>query len=377
MLPPRQLIALALCFAAALGRPASPSFESEHGDGRRSLQLLKDPYNPRDLVSSDIPGRPPRLPLSERPKGFPKDGVAWSRFQNVEHIMSRILTYDDDEVPSASRWTGCMYGMVSRQDLFDYLDERFSGAKVHAFVGKEEECIKKVNEDVKREASAKGQSTYPAGQNYDALDNLFHLESPKTPGGRRPRLPYKHRPTGFRGDEARYIAGENKKAIIFKLSKFDGQRTSSWLLFTQCLAARAGSTSAITSYLEEKLDPAEMQKMRDHESDCVDHVNRRVDADARRQQKQAYLPVRTYAPIDPRRLPGKQQEQEQQQQQQEQQRQWQRHEISTAPFANWAHQAGRFVRTRIRRFHLGALPLQKLVQEAHTKVPAWEAELAL
>ncbi|KAI9817402.1 MAG: hypothetical protein M1826_001604 [Phylliscum demangeonii] len=366
MRPPRQLIALALCFTAALGRPGSPS-----DDDHRPL-LKKDPYNPRDLVSSDIPGRPPRLPLSARPSSVSNNPAAWTRIQNVKHIASRLLTYDGDEDLPIFRWTGCMNGLVNRQDLYDYLDERYSGAAVHAFAGKEEECIRKVNEDVEREARAKGQSTYPAEKNSYALDNPFHLESPKTPG-RDPRLPYEHRPTGFRGDQARYIAGENKKAIVFKLRKFNGQRPSSWLQFTQCLATKAGSTSAVTRYLAEKLEPVEMLQMRDHESDCVDTVNRRLDDDAHRQQKHAYLPVRTYAPIDPSRHAVKQPPPQQQQQQQQQQ---QRHEFSMVPLEKWAHQAAHFVATQGRRVHLGARPLQKLVREVETKLAGWEAELA-
>ncbi|KAI9833858.1 MAG: hypothetical protein M1826_006381 [Phylliscum demangeonii] len=302
--------------------PASkePSVHPELDEPRNlesSGKLLKDPYNPHGLVASDIPGRL-RLPFSARPKGFSNDPVAWTRFQNVEHISSRILT----------------------------------------------------KRNVEREASAKGKSAYRAGEDRAALHNPYNLEAVKTPG-RDLRLPYEHQSPGFQGDEADYIFAVNTEEVEYKLKIFDGQRWPPWGLFIECMTAKDGPALDFSSYFSETLDPAAMQKMRDHESYCVDDVNRRVDADAHSQQKQAHLPVRTYDPIDPRHHPGKQQEQQQQQQQQQP-----RHEFSTVPLANWAHRADHFVTTQGRRLHLGALPLQKLVQEAHTKLPAWEAEYA-
>ncbi|KAI9833860.1 MAG: hypothetical protein M1826_006383 [Phylliscum demangeonii] len=231
---------------------------------------------------------------------------------------------------------------------------------MHEYAALEEECIKTANEEVKQEASAKGKWTHPYMEDNSALYNPYHLETGKTPG-RNPRLPYEHRPIGFPGDEADYIFDVNRVEIESKLKKFPGQLTPSFHLFVQCMLPRAGSPLTLTSYLQEKIEPAAMQAMRHHEDDCVDHVNRRVDADAHRQQKQAYLPVRIYPPLDPRRHSRPQQ---------------QRHEFSTVPLANWAHQAGRFVAAQGRRLHLGSLPLQKLVHEAHTKLPAWEMEWA-
>ncbi|KAI9826704.1 MAG: hypothetical protein M1826_006586 [Phylliscum demangeonii] len=94
MLPPHRLIALALYFSVAYGRPASPSGENNGDDGPPSKggQLLKDPYNPHDLVSSGIPGRRPHLPYSARPSDFVGDEYEWVRTQNIEHIVSQILT---------------------------------------------------------------------------------------------------------------------------------------------------------------------------------------------------------------------------------------------------------------------------------------------
>ncbi|KAI9821436.1 MAG: hypothetical protein M1826_000672 [Phylliscum demangeonii] len=392
MLPPRHLLALALALSVASGLPASPASEDNHGHqppskaaaspllpwigggaiagaltgltalvhrwnsraaasiirppppvdqrpnddvGRRgpasTPALLKDPYNPPDLVSSRIPGRGPHLPYHARPQPFIGDPVFWVADQNIAQIVSRILTYEGDRRTSIRRWVDCMDRVCgSDWATGDYVNERMSWAEAHFLKAKEDECIEAVNEEIKHEAA--GKATYFARTSYNpALHNPHHLETPNTPR-RDPRLPYEHRPADYQGDALSYISRENEREIMFKLKTYDGRP--------------AGPDFVMANYLEERLDPAQMERARDREDSCVDMVNRQLEADAHGQQKQASLPVRTYPPLDAPR-------------QNLQQRQHP-NEFSIGPVvAAWAHRTAGF----------------KLMREAPKTVPAWEVDL--
>ncbi|KAI9824954.1 MAG: hypothetical protein M1826_007206 [Phylliscum demangeonii] len=247
----------------------------------------------------------------------------------------------------------------------DYLKERLPWAEAHFFKAKEDECIKKVNEEIKSEAA--GKPTYLARTDTAARRNPYHLETPGTPR-RDPRLPYEHRPADYHGDALSYISQENEQAIIFKLKTYDGQLVSSWLLFTECMMTQIGPSFVIANYVGERLEPAQMGQARDQEDHCVSTVNHQIEDDARRHQKQASIPVRTYPPLNPRP----------QTQAQEQAQEQHQNEFSTAPVAAWAQHAARFVTTESHRLlRVGALarPLRKVMREPPTRLPRWEADL--
>ncbi|KAI9826716.1 MAG: hypothetical protein M1826_006598 [Phylliscum demangeonii] len=373
MLPPLRLIALALYFSAAYGRPARPSGENNHGDGQPSNdgQLLKDPYNPHGLVSSGIPGRRPRLPYSARPSDFVGDEREWFRTQNIEHIVSQIPTYDGNPISAIDRWSRCMERQTSGRDwdLASYLKELVTWSKMAPFVAAEKQCITKVNQDIQTEAAAKENSTYWAVQDTATQLNPHLLESPNTPY-RPPRLPHEQLPAGDQRDLRSYIADENKKDIISKLKQYDGQRPTSWERFIACMQSKADLTSIFDSYLTEQLSPEHMLQMRYHEFSCITAVNSQIDDEAGHRSKEVYLPVRTYAPLVlPPRLPLSQP-------QQPQQEHTPRNKFSPASIATWAHRAGHFLTTQSHRLGLGARPLQELVQEGHPKLPAWEVNFA-
>ncbi|KAI9826942.1 MAG: hypothetical protein M1826_006518 [Phylliscum demangeonii] len=388
MLPPHRLIALALYFSVAYGRPASPSGENNPDDGPpiKGGQLLKDPYNPHDLVSSEIPGRRPHLPYSARPSDFVGDQREWISAQNIEHIVSQILTYDGDPISAIDRWTRCMddHPSVVPMPVSYYLLEAVLWPFMEQHVAAEKECIKKVNQKIQTEATAKEKSTYFAGQDTAALHNPYHLESAKTPF-RPPRLPHDRLPAGDQRDLRTYNADENKKEIISHLKQYDGQRRSSWDMFIACMKSETKLPDflipvkrlVVTRYLTEQLDMFEMLHMRGLEGTCKFRINLQIEEEAARRKKEAYLPVRTYAPL----LPPPQQAKQAQQAQQEH---TPRNEFSSASIATtWAHRAGHFLKTQSHRLELGARPLQKLVRGAHMmkmptapEVPAWEFDLA-
>ncbi|KAI9826701.1 MAG: hypothetical protein M1826_006583 [Phylliscum demangeonii] len=331
MLPPHRLIALALYVSAAYGRPASPSDENKPGDGQASKdgQLLNDPYNPHGLVSSGIPGRRPYLPM---PGTFLRTPAEWRRIQNTKYLVSQILTYDGNPISAFQQ--------------------------MPPFVAAEKHCIGKVNNEIQTEATAKEKSTYFAGQDTAALHNPYHLESPNTPN-RPPRLPHDQRPAGDQRDLHTYIADENKKEIISKLQQYDGQRPTSWERFIACMESKLYQMVTLDSYLTEQLHPAQMLEMSRDESGCIKFVNSQIDREAFYQDKQAFLPVRTYAPLPPP-----------QHAKQAQQAHTPRNEFSPASIATtWAHRAGHFLTTQSHRLELGARPLQKLVRETHMKMP--------
>ncbi|KAI9826705.1 MAG: hypothetical protein M1826_006587 [Phylliscum demangeonii] len=373
MLPPHRLVALALYFSAAYGRPASPSDENKHGDGQalKGGQLLKDPYNPHDLVSSRIPGRRPYLPM---PSTFLHTPAKWRRIQNTEYIVSQILTYDGDMKPVFHRWFDCMRLEHEKSgpgwDVWDYIFEESSWEKMFRGAAMDDHCIKTVNKEIQTEAAAKGKATYWAGRDTTAQYNPYSLESPNSPS-RPPRLPHEQLPTGDNRDRLSYIADENKKDILSKLKQYDGQHPTSWEMFMDCVKKEGGRYGlTLSSYLTEQLSPAGTVLMHRAEEECVIAVNRQIDDEARRANKEAYLPVRTYAPLP--------------QSQQAQQENAPRNEFSPASIAStWAHRAGHFLTTQSHRLELGARPLQKLVRGAHImkmptapEVRAWEVDLA-
>ncbi|KAI9826703.1 MAG: hypothetical protein M1826_006585 [Phylliscum demangeonii] len=231
------------------------------------------------------------------------------------------------------------------------------------FVAAEKRCIAKVNQEIQTEATAKEKSTYFAGQDTAARHNHYLLEPPNTPY-RPPRLPHDQLPAGDQRDLHTYIADENKKEIISKLKKYDGQRPTSWERFIACMKSKPDSIVTLDGYLTEQLNPDHMLRMRYHEFACIDTVNIQIEDEAGRQGNQAFLPVRTYAPLP--------------QPQQAQQKRAPRNEFSPASITTWA---GHFLTTQSHRLGLGARPLQKLVREAHTmkmptEVRALEGEFA-
>ncbi|KAI9824543.1 MAG: hypothetical protein M1826_007333 [Phylliscum demangeonii] len=240
------------------------------------------------------------------------------------------------------------------------------------FAATEYQCIRTVNEEIRTEAAAKGKSTYWAVKDTAAQLNPHFLESPKTPE-RPPRLPHDRLPAGDKRDLHSYIADENQKDIISKLKQYDGQGATSWERFTECMKSKADRTMTLARYLTEQLNPTQMLQMRYHEFSCTTAVNRQIDDEAGRRGKEAYLPVRTYAPLVPRPVYPLQQPH------QAQQERAPRSEFSAASIASWGRRAGHFLTTQSHRLGLGARPLQRMVQEAHmkvpTKVPAWEIDL--
>ncbi|KAI9826702.1 MAG: hypothetical protein M1826_006584 [Phylliscum demangeonii] len=389
MLPPHRLIALALYFSAAYGRPASPPDENKPGDGQASKgrQLLKDPYNPHDLVSSEIRGRRPHLPYSARPSNFVGDAFAWVQSQNMEHTVSRILTYDGDPRTVFYRWLDCM--RIEREksgpgwSVWDYLAEVYTWEKLSRIGAMDDHCITTVNEEIQTEAAAKGKATYWAGRDTAAQYNPHLLESPRSPM-RPPRLPHELLPAGDKRDRLSYIADENKKDILSKLKQYEGQHPTSWERFMDCVKKKADPYQmVVASYLTERLKPEHMLRTHYHEFACITTVNNQIDDEAGRQGKEAFLPVRTYAPLpqQARRRrpkgsrwswarPGNQSP--------PQQEHVPRNEFSPASTTTWA---GHVLTTQSHRLGLGARPLRKLVLEAHmmkmpTEVRALEGEFA-
>ncbi|KAI9827884.1 MAG: hypothetical protein M1826_006190 [Phylliscum demangeonii] len=280
------------------------------------------------------------------------------RPRNSDHITSQILTYDGNERSAYRRWADCMdYDRGRSWRSEDYLNEGLSWQEAGLIKANEDECIKKVNEDIKREAA--GKATFFARTDKAALHNPFHLETPNTPR-RPPRPQYEHRPADHRGDVHSYVFQENEKEIISKLKTYDGQPFSSWLMFTECMVTWGAPYFSMANYLEERLTPAQMEWARDQEDSCVGIVNDLVDGHARSQQKRASVPVRTYAPLNPRSQTQH------------------RNAFSTDSVAALAQHAARFVTTESHRLHVGALarPLLRLMRDAPKKVPAWEVKFA-
>ncbi|KAI9808373.1 MAG: hypothetical protein M1826_004188 [Phylliscum demangeonii] len=371
--------AVAAAVLAAVGwrsRASSPSRRS----GAPAV-LLKDPYNPHDLVASRVPGRRPHLPYSAAPSSFKGDPSAWTVSQNVEQIVSQLRTYRGHGVSSIARWASCMRDEVSEQfHVGDYLKESYLWAKMHRVKASEDVCIQKVNAEVEAEAQAGQQSTYAAGIDSAALHNPFHLEMANTPR-RLLRLPFEHRPADDdEMDRLRYISRQNQKEIVAQLKRYDGQPLLSWQLFAGCMRTETGTTFSLMAYLAEQLDPASTEKARHHEDECILAVNRRIEDSARAANKHAYVPVRTYPPLNPRQPPA----------QTPQQQQRNEFAITAAPIMGSAPHAGRslattqshhgllvrLLRAARRPSRLLRLP-KEMMREAPRpgKVPpAWEVE---
>ncbi|KAI9823972.1 MAG: hypothetical protein M1826_007565 [Phylliscum demangeonii] len=229
---------------------------------------------------------------------------------------------------------------------------------MHVFKAQEDKCIPQVNEEIKTEASLEGKPTYQARTHTAARYNPYGLETPNTPR-RLPRPAYENRRAGFAGDRLSYIADENKAEIVAKLMRYGGQTSSSWFLFVICMESRIGSGFKISNYIKEQLTPAQMEEARNDEDSCVRIINAKLDHEARFRHTRAFVPVRTFPPLNPQRQTG------------------QRNGFSlTAPVEALSHRAARFVTTESHRLHLGALarPLQQFIREAPKKM--WEAELA-
>ncbi|KAI9832599.1 MAG: hypothetical protein M1826_001549 [Phylliscum demangeonii] len=330
--------------------------------------VSKNPYNPHDLVASRTPGRGPQLPYSAAPAELREvlgDSVAWTKAQNVAHIISRMRTYDGAP-PAITRWRECMNRETPGVwDVEKYLKEVYSWTQMHSLKITEDDCVQRTNREIEQEARAAQKSTEAAGADIAAQHNPYGLVTGKTPR-RAPRLPFEQRPASFQGDERRYIRHENEEEIVAKLLTYDGLRpTASWARFDACMRTD-DPFFHVAFYTQEQLQPHEMERARDFEDYCVETVNRKIQDEAGRRQKTAYFRRRAYPP--PRHRPSQGQRQRQSQSQP-------RNDFSAV--AAWAHRVGRYVTTESHRLHLSALPLQRLMRQSpRVRVPAWEAELA-